>query len=267
MRFKSSHLFYASQSYTQYQATVKLLGSFRLTAGNRHLHRYCIFTELFSETVAQTLHYSTRQNLPDKELRYLRTIIVIADIHQGLQQSPPYLATWQRRWLTFWHWSSVTPYTSSCEFAGSCVFDKQSPGILSLRPLELTRGRPYSEVTAAFLPSSLENLHSFSLLFSSRPPVSVFGTVCFYLCLEVFLESGLCDLCLGEPKHSRPCIGVFPFKRSPWDFPHDHPRMADLNPIRGATYSTPSLHRNKSKSRNINRVSIACGFPHSLRPD
>ena len=111
-----------------------------------------------------------------------------------------FLRNAQRRWLTFWHWSSVTPYTSSCEFAGSCVFDKQSPGILSLRPPNLMRGRSYSEVTTAFLPSSLNYLHSFSLLFSSRPPVSVFGTVCFYLCLEVFLESGLCDLCLGEPK-------------------------------------------------------------------
>jgi hypothetical protein len=39
------------------------------------------------------------------------------------------------RYLTFWHWSGVTPYTSSCEFAGSCVFDKQLPGILSLRPM------------------------------------------------------------------------------------------------------------------------------------
>jgi hypothetical protein len=38
------------------------------------------------------------------------------------------------QWLTFWHWSGVTPYTSSYEFAGSCVFDKQLPGILSLRP-------------------------------------------------------------------------------------------------------------------------------------
>ena len=128
--FKVYHLRYASLKYRQYQVTVKLLGSFRLAAGNRHLHRYCIFTERFSETVAQTLHYSTRRNLPDKELRYLRTIIVIADIHQGLQQSPCHIATTRRRCLTFWHWSSVTPYTSSCEFAGSCVFDKQSPGIL-----------------------------------------------------------------------------------------------------------------------------------------
>jgi hypothetical protein len=86
VRFNLSPLCYASQSYAQYQAAVKLLGSFRLAAGNRHLHRYCIFTELIPETVLQTLHYSTRQNLPDKELRYLRTVIVTADIHQGLQQ-------------------------------------------------------------------------------------------------------------------------------------------------------------------------------------
>jgi len=27
--------------------------------------------------------------------------------------------------LTFRHWSGITPYTSSYEFAGSCVFGKQ----------------------------------------------------------------------------------------------------------------------------------------------
>src|SRR3989339_180022 len=68
-RFKSYHLRYASETYRQYQVAVKLPGSFRLAAGNRHLHRYCIFTERVSETVAQTWHYSTRRNLPDKELR------------------------------------------------------------------------------------------------------------------------------------------------------------------------------------------------------
>jgi len=40
----------------------------------------------------------------------------------------------ERQYLTFWHWSGVTPYTSSYEFAGSCVFGKQLAGILSLRP-------------------------------------------------------------------------------------------------------------------------------------
>ena len=57
-------------------------------------------------------------------------------------------------WLTFRHWSGVTPYTSSYEFAGSCVFGKQLPGKLSLRPLtregegqalSLTYGRFFAE--------------------------------------------------------------------------------------------------------------------------
>src|SRR3989338_6057188 len=67
--FKGSHLRYASKTYSQYQVVVKLLGSFRLTAGNRHLHRYCIFTELFSETVASRYTIRARRNLPDKEFR------------------------------------------------------------------------------------------------------------------------------------------------------------------------------------------------------
>src|SRR3989344_6690838 len=120
-----------------------------------------------------------------KSVANLRTIIVIADIHQGLHSSPASLTKSQRPWLTFWHLSSVTPYTSSYEFAGSCVFGKQSPGILSLRPS--CEGRPYSEGTAAFLPSSLEHTHSFALLYSSCTPVSVCGTVVNMMCLEVFL--------------------------------------------------------------------------------
>src|SRR3989338_6116544 len=63
IHFKSSHLRYASKTYSQNQVAVKLLGSFRLTAGNRHLHRYCIFTEQVSETVLQTLHYSCASEL------------------------------------------------------------------------------------------------------------------------------------------------------------------------------------------------------------
>ena len=54
--------------------------------------------------------------------------------------------------LTFSHRSGVTPYTSSCELAGSCVFGKQSPGRLSLQPFNkegqailLTYGRFFAE--------------------------------------------------------------------------------------------------------------------------
>jgi len=55
--------------------------------------------------------------------------------------------------LTFWHWSGVTPYTSSCELAGSCVFDKQSPGIFSCAPDKSGEGlfRSYTRCFAEFL--------------------------------------------------------------------------------------------------------------------
>ena len=60
------------------------------------------------------------QNLPDKEFRYLRTVIVTAAVHRGFNsQLSPLL-------LTFRHRAGVTPYTSSCEFAECCDCDKQS---------------------------------------------------------------------------------------------------------------------------------------------
>src|SRR3989344_1142260 len=61
--FKVSHLCYASYPYPQYQVAVKLPGSFRLSAVNRHLHRYCIFTEQIPETVLQSLHHSCASEL------------------------------------------------------------------------------------------------------------------------------------------------------------------------------------------------------------
>src|SRR5574343_379400 len=63
VHFKVSPLCYACKTYPQYQVAVKLLGSFRLTAGNRHLHRYCIFTEQIPETVLQSLYHSCTSEL------------------------------------------------------------------------------------------------------------------------------------------------------------------------------------------------------------
>ena len=67
-----------------------------------------------------------RRNLPDKELRYLRTVIVSAAVNRGFGRQ-----LWVRRpspaSLTFRHRASVSLYTSSCELAETCVFDKQSP--------------------------------------------------------------------------------------------------------------------------------------------
>ncbi len=61
--FKVSHLCYACSTQCQYEAVVKLLGSFRLTTGIRHLHRKCIFTERVLETVPQSLHHSCTSEL------------------------------------------------------------------------------------------------------------------------------------------------------------------------------------------------------------
>src|SRR6516164_3344936 len=61
------------------------------------------------------------RNLPDKEFRYLRTVIVTAAVYRGFDSGLAPLL------LTFRHRAGVRPYTSSCEFAEPCVFAKQSP--------------------------------------------------------------------------------------------------------------------------------------------
>ena len=112
------------------------------------------------------------RNLPDKEFRYLRTVIVTADIHGGLD---PKLA---QQAFTFPHWSHVTPYTSTCVLAESCVFAKQSLETFhcGLRSLLDDRRRPFSRSYGAILPSSLTMDHSSALGYSPRLPVSVYGT-------------------------------------------------------------------------------------------
>jgi hypothetical protein len=62
------------------------------------------------------------RNLPDKEFRYLRTVIVTAAVYWGFDSELAPLL------LTFRHWAGVSPYTSAFAFAETCVFAKQSPG-------------------------------------------------------------------------------------------------------------------------------------------
>ncbi len=63
------------------------------------------------------------RNLPDKELRYLRTVIVTAAVYRGFGRQLPLRSPAP---LTYRHRAGVRLYTSSCELAESCVFDKQS---------------------------------------------------------------------------------------------------------------------------------------------
>ncbi len=59
------------------------MGSFRPVAGNQHLHWYYNFTESLVETVPNRYAFRAGRNLPDKEFRYLRTVIVTAAVYWG----------------------------------------------------------------------------------------------------------------------------------------------------------------------------------------
>ena len=112
-------------------------------------------TGIFTGTTSSPSHslrqspdrYAIRagRNLPDKEFRYLRTVIVTAAVYRGFDSELALLL------LTFRHRAGVRPYTSSCEFAESCVFAKQSPGAIRCDSLGLApyRSTPSSEVTEA----------------------------------------------------------------------------------------------------------------------
>ena len=69
-------------------------------------------------------HYTIRagQNLPDKEFRYLRTVIVTAAVYWGFNSVLAHIL------LTFQHRAGVSPYTSSFDLAQTCVFAKQLLG-------------------------------------------------------------------------------------------------------------------------------------------
>ena len=113
------------------------------------------------------------RNLPDKEFRYLRTVIVTAAVHRcfssGLRTPLP---------LTFRHWAGISPYTSACAVAETCVFGKQSLepascGPLTLPDASLSRrrhplpftlpGHPFSRSYGVNLPSSLTEDRSSTL--------------------------------------------------------------------------------------------------------
>ena len=68
------------------------------------------------------------RNLPDKEFRYLRTVIVTAAVHWGFSSDREAFA------LTFQHWAGVSPYTSTFVLAETCVFGKQFRGLFCCGP-------------------------------------------------------------------------------------------------------------------------------------
>ena len=119
------------------------------------------------------------RNLPDKEFRYLRTVIVTAAVYRGFNSMLSHLL------LTFRHRAGVSPYTSSFDLAETCVFAKQLPGpihcgsLLHEHSLSLSYG--------VNLPSSLTTLLPLALESSSYLPVSVCGTGTYLIYRRAFL--------------------------------------------------------------------------------
>ena len=145
------------------------------------------------------------RNLPDKEFRYLRTVIVTAAVYRGFDQE---LAPHH---LTFRHRAGVTPYTSTFVLAECCVFVKQSQPPFHCGPTRLRLygftylGRTLSRSYGANLPSSFTRVLSSALEYSSCPPVSVCGTVNLELKLRGFSwKQGITHFRLAsQPSSSR----------------------------------------------------------------
>ena len=147
------------------------------------------------------------QNLPDKEFRYLRTVIVTAAVYRGFNSMLSHLL------LTFRHRAGVSPYTSSFDLAETCVFDKQLPGpilcdLLSQAPLiPKLRGQ-----LAEFLnnPSPV----GLRIFFLSTCVGLRYGHIihsCSFSCLSPNL---LPYLCFGPLRPGRPSPGSNPSKAS-----------------------------------------------------
>ena len=123
-------------------------------------------------------------------------------------------------------------------------------------------GGPYPEVTAAILPSSLRTSHSFALVFSTLPPVSVCGTVPLRLTQTKFFSEACSPHLIGRSLtfrlYSRYCCP---------DLPKQHAHSSSTNPIRCCGYNAPSLHRNVAVCRNINLLSIGSPIRDPLRTD
>ena len=94
------------------------------------------------------------QNLPDKEFRYLRTVIVTAAVHRGFSSVREHIS------LTFRHRAGVSPYTSTFVLAQTCVFGKQSRGLFRCGPVTLSITRYCNLWLSAFLLDIVFNIFS-----------------------------------------------------------------------------------------------------------
>ena len=191
------------------------------------------------------------RNLPDKEFRYLRTVIVTAAVYRGFGSPLARLP------LTFRHWAGVSPHTSARAFAETCVCVKQSPGPGHCGPLGLGArgpppyaGHPFSRSYGVNLPSSLTEVPSPTWGSSPCPPVSVCGTV------ARTLASGFS----GSPRPAALGRGRGPASPSPLD-----QRRRVFPPRDSLPASTPAMDA-AAAARGPRLADNGCARDGTLRP-
>ena len=146
-------------------------------------------------------HYTIRagRNLPDKEFRYLRTVIVTAAVYRGLQfnaslamTSPLNLPAPGRCQAVYFIFKFCT---ALCFCLNSCLDLFSAPHLT---------GDPFSRSYRVNLPSSLTVNLSSALVYSTRLRVSVWSTGDIRICLADFLGS-LLTTAIRLPGGSRYC--------------------------------------------------------------
>ena len=150
-------------------------------------------------------------------------------------------------------------------FAECCVFDKQlqRPGhfdspTLTEQVLHV-KERTFSRSYGAILPSSFTRVLSSALVFSTRPPVSVWGTMTCNLKLRGFSwKQGINGFrtVVRSSRVSVLCLRIC-LQTPPTHFHQDNRRLAHL------AFSVP--HRNYKSCRNINLLPIDYAFRPHLR--
>src|SRR3990170_6309123 len=158
-------------------------GLFVLSRGLGILTETAISPSAWSRQCSSRYAIRAGRNLPDKEFRYLRTVIVTAAVYRGfgsklrpcgLTSSLNLPAPGRRQWL----YSDSSSWQPPVFLLNSRLGRFSAAGFSSRAHGPLTyRRHPLSRSYGVILPSSFSTDHSSTLGFSPRLPVSVYGTV------------------------------------------------------------------------------------------
>ncbi len=178
----------------------------------------------YLRTVIVTAAVYAGQNLPDKEFRYLRTVIVTAAVYWGFGSMLAHIP------LTFQHRAGVSPYTSSFDLAQTCVFAKQLLGPILCGSVS----------RAPLIPKLRGQLAEF---LNNPSPV---GLRIFFLPTCVGLRYGRLRYSQGFSRHL-PCrtslLNFSPLRPSKPTLGSDSSNVSPCLNLSAATESLPYVHR------------------------